>query len=274
MAQPFNYAIASPMDAFKESFAFGSALAKQKEQANRTAEVNKAIASIVNDRSPENIARNIMLFPELKEQIAASESILGDAERKAANTLRAEVISLYKAGNKDAARVRLEAQAQAYANTPGKEQQAKAAKTMLDAFDKDPDAVILPMSIQLAQSDENLYKNLFQNTEMTAFQKNLVAAGIDPKSEQGQQLAQQFVTNQADPIVEMETPNRTKFVGPRSEYFRRFGRNAPEPTAIPSPKSKAEYDALQPGEKYRAPDGSIKEKGGQTGASSSGNFRK
>ena len=281
MADPFNYVIASPMDAFQKSYAFGQAVSQQDAQRveqekarTRAQQVQQALTSISTDRSPENIAKNILLFPELKDQIAASESVLGEAERKAANSLRAEVISLYKAGNADAARMRLETQAQAYANTPGKEKEAKAAQTLLQAFDKNPDAVILPMTIQLAQSDEKLYGTLFGNAEMTAFQKNLIAAGIDPRSQRGMQLSEQFATNQADPLVEIETPNGGKFVGPRSEYFRRFGGNAPAPNTIPSPKSLEEYNALPPGTQYRAPDGSLKVKGGQTGAAApSGNFR-
>lgn len=280
MAEPFNYNIASPNEAFQNAFAFGTeianrqaAQAKAAEAKTRAQKAQAALDSIAKDRTPENIAKQILLFPELKEQVTASEAILGEAERNSANKLRAEVISLFKAGKKDAARARLETQAQAYKNTPGKEKEAAAAEALLKSFDIEADSVILPMSIQLAQSDEKLYKALFENTEMTAFQKNLAAAGIDPKSDRGIALSEQFAVNQADPLVEIETPNGGKFVGPRSEYFRRFGGNAPAPTTIPSPTSKAEYDALAPGTQYRAPDGSIKVKGGQTGASPSGDFR-
>lgn len=281
MPDPFKYTIASPMESFQKSYAFGQEMtqqdaerAKQAAAQQRSQQVQGALQSIVTDRSPENIARNLLLFPELKEQITASESVLGEAERKSANSLRAEVISLARAGNVGAARARLEAQAQAYANTPGKEQQARAAQSLLQAFDRNPEAVILPMTIQLAQSDDKLYGSLFGAGEATAFQKNLAAAGIDPNSDRGRQLAEQFAVNQADPLVEVETPNGGKFVGPRSEYFRRYGANAPAPSTIPAPKSQEEYNALPPGTQYRAPDGSLKVKGGQTGATApSGGFR-
>lgn len=283
MAEPFNYTIASPMAAFQNAYALGQAISQQDaaraeaaKKLQRAKDAQAALDSIVKDRSPENIATQLLKFPELKEQVTASESILSDAEKTSANQLRAEVLSLFKAGKKDAARARLETQVNAYKNTPGKEKQAAAAEALLKSFDINPDAVILPMSIQLAQSDEKLYKTLFDATEgLTAFQKNLAAAGIDPNSERGRTLSEQFAVNQADPLVEIETPNGGKFVGPRSEYFRRFGGNAPAPTKIPSPTSKAEYDALAPGTQYRAPDGSIKVKGGQTGApaSPSGEFR-
>lgn len=275
MADPFNYTIASPNEAFQKAYAFGAALSEREKAAKRVQDAQAALQSISTDRTPENIAKQLLMFPELKEQVTTSEAILSESERNTANQLRAEVISLFKAGKPELARARLEAQAQAYANTPGKEKEAQAAQTMLKGFDLNPDAVILPMSIQLAQSDEKLYKNLFENSEMTAFQKNLVAAGIDPKSPRGIMLSENFAINQADPLVEIETPTGGKFVGPRSEYFRRYGENAPTPSSVPAPKSQIEYDALPAGTQYRAPDGTLKVKGGQTSAAApSGSFRR
>ena len=189
MADPYNYNIASPMDAFQKSYAFGTALqerdvaqAEAAKKAKRTQDAQVALDSIVADRTPENIARNLMLFPELREQVTASESILSEAEKTAANQLRAEVISLSKAGNNSAARARLETQMQAYANTPGKEKETAAAQALLKSFDVNPEAVILPMSIQLAQSDEKLYGKLFDAPSGldTPFIKELIAEGKKP----------------------------------------------------------------------------------------------
>jgi hypothetical protein len=286
MAEPYNYNIASPMDAFQKAFAFGTAIDQQQreEQAARERQVQQlaeqqkvqsALQSILEDRSPENIARNILLVPSIKEQVAASESVLNEAERTAANQLRSEVIGLFKAGNRDAARARLAAQAEGYRNTPGKEKQAAAAEALLKTFDIDPESVIMPMTIQLAQSDEKLYKNLFENAELTAFQKNLKAAGIDPESPRGIALSEAFAINQADPLVEMETPSGGKFVGPRSEYFNRYGGNAPAPTV----KALPAIGEIRNGYKFNGGDPANKDNwskvgssGGQT-ATPSGNFQ-
>ena len=43
------------MDAFQKSYAFGTALAEKQAQADRSKQVNDALVSIANDRSPENI---------------------------------------------------------------------------------------------------------------------------------------------------------------------------------------------------------------------------
>jgi hypothetical protein len=286
MAEPYNYNIASPMDAFQKAFAFGTAIDQQQreEQAARERQVQQlaeqqkvqsALQSILEDRSPENIARNILLVPSIKEQVAASESVLNEAERASANQLRAEVIGLYKAGNRDAAKARLQAQAEGYRNTPGKERQAAAAEALLKTFDIDPESVIMPMTIQLAQSDEKLYKNLFDSAELTAFQKDQRAAGVDPMSEEGIEQAKQYLQLKIDPIVEMVTPDNTKFVGPRSEYFKRYGSNAPTPTV----KALPAIGEVRNGYKFNGGDPANKDNwskvgssGGQT-ATPSGNFQ-
>jgi hypothetical protein len=284
MAEPYNYNVVSPNAAFQNAFAFGDAIAardaekqaafkKQAEQLAEKQKVQAALESIAKDRTPENLARNLLLVPSIKEQVLASESILSEAEKTANNQFRAEVIGLAKGGNIDAAKARLKLQAEGYANTPGKEKEAAAAQALLKTFDINPESVIVPMTIQLAESNKDLYEALFKGSELTAFQKNLVAANIDPKSPRGIALAENFAVNQADPLVEIDTPNNTKFVGPRSEYFRRYGDNAPQPRTIPSPKSAAERDALPAGTQYYAPDGSLKTKGGQTSTTRSGNFQ-
>jgi len=243
MPDPFNYTIASPMEAFQKSYAFGQAMtqqdaerAKQAAAQQRAQQVQGALQSIATDRSPENIARNLLLFPELKDQITASESVLGEAERKSANSLRAEVISLARAGNVGAARARLEAQAQAYANTPGKEQQAQAAQALLQAFDRNPEAVILPMTIQLAQSDDKLYGSLFGAGEATTFQKDFDFI----KKTFGDTAAAEFAQFGRSGIVSIPLGDGRTYVGPPSMapgasrwQQQAGGEGQPQPQAQP-----------------------------------------
>ena len=62
MAEPYNYNIASPTDAFQKAFAFGTAVNQQQQRQT-------ALQSVTTDRSAANIARVFRDFPELKEQI-------------------------------------------------------------------------------------------------------------------------------------------------------------------------------------------------------------
>lgn len=243
MADPYNYTIASPMEAFQKSYAFGQAMsqqeaerAKQEAAQQRAQQVQGALQSIATDRSPENIARNLLLFPELKDQITASESVLGEAERRSANTLRAEVISLARAGNTTAARERLATQAQAYANTPGKEREAQAAQALLQAFDKNPEAVILPMTIQLAQSDDKLYGTLFGAGEKpTTFQQDFDFI----KKTFGDAAAAEFAQFGRSGIVSIPLGDGRTYVGPpsmapgASRWRQQPGAETPPPAEQP-----------------------------------------
>ena len=287
MAQPFNYNIASPMAAFEGSFNFAQAQeqkqraeqAAREKQAQQMAEqqrVQAALESISRDRSPENLAKNLLLVPSIKEQVLASESILNEAQKTADNQFRAEVIGLAKSGNIEAARLRLQKQAEGYAGTVGKEKEAAAAQALLKTFDINPESVILPMTIQLAESNKDLYKTLFDAGELTAFQKNQRAAGVDPASPEGIAQSQQYLQLQIDPIVEMVTPDNVKFVGPRSEYFRRYGTNAQEPVvkalpAVGEVRNGYRFNGGDPAQKSNW--SKVGKSGGQTSETQSGNFQ-
>ena len=275
MAQEYDYTLPNPMVAFEQSYNFGNAIAARDAEKVKNQRAQEALQSIIEDRSPENIASKLLLFPALKEQITASESVLNDAEKTSANQFRSAVLGLYKAGNPTAARARLAAQAEGYKNTVGKEKQAAAAQALLKTYDTEPEYLMTTMAVQLAQSDDKLYKTLFDAGELTAFQKNQKAAGVDPKSPQGMEQSRQYLELQVDPIVEIEAPGGGKFVGPRSEYFRRYGPSAQQPTvkalpAIGEVRGGFKFNGGNPADKNNW--SKVGTSGGQT-EKPSGNFR-
>jgi len=284
MAQPYNYTLPNPMMAFEQAYNFSNeiaarnaAQAKAAEEKARAQQAQEALMSVANDRSPENIARVLLFIPALKEQITASESILNEDQIKSDNSFRAEVISLFKS-NPDAARARLVKQADGYANTIGKEEQAAAAASLLKAFDENPDAVILPMTIQLAQSDEKLYKTLFDATEGydTPFLKELRAEGLLPGTPEFKAALTE--KRQGDPWLAV--PGVGLFLKKDLEIAAGTGQEAVSPQ-IPQgavdilkqdPSLAAEFN-----KKYGTktnPNPAARIIGGQTGETSpSGNFR-
>lgn len=287
MAQPFDYTIPAPTAAFQNAFAFGTAVddrdraqqeaqLKATEEKTRKQQAQEALQSVARDRSPQNIARVLLLVPSLKEQIMASESVLNEAEKTSDNQFRAEVIGLARNGNIDAARARLQVQADGYANTPGKEKQAEAAKTLLKTFDINPDSVVLPMTIQLAQSDEKLYKTITEGPTGldTPFLKELVAEGLKPGTPEFKAALQ--AKREGDPYIAVSGVGL--FL--KSDVTRAAAQGKTEVTPlIPQaaitmlkndPKLAADFD-----KKYRTadnPNPSARILGGQTGAPS-GNFR-
>lgn len=218
MAQPYDYNIASPNTAFQNAFAFGTALAdreaaqvKAAEDKARAQRAQEALQSITTDRTPENIANLLLLHPALKAQIEASEAVLNEAEIKSANQFRGEVITLFKS-NPASARARLVERANAYANTVGKEKEAAAAQALLKSFDINPDAVIVPMTIQLAQSDDKLYKTLFDAGDPTVLQQDYNFI----KNIFGDLAAAEFAQFGRSGITSIPLGDGTTYVGPPS----------------------------------------------------------
>lgn len=283
MAEPYNYNVPSPTAAFQNAYAFGNAIDQQQQQEaqaqaarERAQQAQAALQSISTDRSATNIAKNLLMFPELKEQITASESVLNEAQKTSDNQFRAEVIGFAKGGNIEAAKARLEKQAEAYAKTLGKEQQAAAAKALLQTFSIDPDSVLIPMSIQLAQSDEKLYKTITEGPTGldTPFLKELVAEGLKPGTPEFKAALQ--AKREGDPYIAVSGVGL--FL--KSDVMKAASQGRTEVTPlIPQaaiamlkndPKLAADFD-----KKYRTPDNptpSARILGGQTGAPS-GNFR-
>ena len=172
MAQGYDFTLPNPMVAFEQAYNFSNSIAareaaqvKAAEERMRAQKAQEAVQSVATDRSPENIARVFRDFPALKDQITASESVLNEAQKSADNLLRAEVIGLTRVGNLDAAKARLQKQANAYAETKGKEKEAAAAKALLETWDVNPESVILPMTLQLYQSDKDLYNKFYGGDE-------------------------------------------------------------------------------------------------------------
>src|SRR3546814_17362808 len=70
-----------------------------------------------------------------------------------------------------------------------------------------------------------------QQPEMTGFQTELAAAGIDPNSEQGRELVRRKVNNTADPLVPMPSADKA----PGVPYLRAVPRSALVGASTPTP---------------------------------------
>ena len=120
----------------------------------------------------------------------------------------------------------------------------------------------------------DLYEKIWNaqdKIELTSFQKDMAAGGIDVNSEEGRKKARQYAELKIDPIVEMETPSGEKFVGRESVYFSQYGGNAEKPKVKALPK----VGEVRNGYKFTGGDPSnksnwVKTGGGQTGAPSGG----
>ena len=167
--EPYNYGaqLANPMQAFTQGLQIGTVLDQQQaamaeDQAKRARaqEMAEAIRSVSTDRSPENLSRIMLNFPELKEQIAASQGVLSDAEKQDSRNFYAQVLMLRNAGQTDRALQVAQDRADALKNTPGKEREAAMAGAMLEAFRKNPGDFDPAISLYLQATDPDFYKTI------------------------------------------------------------------------------------------------------------------
>lgn len=84
----------------------------------------------------------------------------------------------------------------------------------------------------------------------------------------GKKAADDWLASQGDPPVTVTLPGNRVYSGPRSGLAAALGAGQAKggdpvsQAGIPSVSDQATYDAIQPGQQYRTPDGSIRVKGG------------
>jgi hypothetical protein len=285
MVQPVNYAqlaggFQAPQEAFLNTIKLREAYLQQQQAREEARNMQADLAAYTSAPTPQKLADLHLKYPALKESLNAYTQTLSDADKRTTTEFATQAFGLNRAGKTEDV-LSLFDRYITGAEASGRTDIARVMKDAKETYSKIEDqnareGLIGSVLAGTGKDGLDLYDKIWNasgSNELTAFQKNLVAAGIEPNSERGRQMAEQFAVNQADPLVELETPSGGKFVGPRSEYFRIYGADAPRPNVVPSPKSQAEYEALAPGTQYRAPDGSLKVKGGQTGLKPSGTFQ-
>ena len=254
MAIDFN--LLQPVDIGGEFLAGLQAAQQQRLQQQQQAQalaraqrMQQDIAAWKGDMSPERTAALFLNYPEIKEQIAASKAVLDDAAKRDRLGFNTRVVLLSRAGQKDRVREMATQRIAAYRNA-GKTKEAAEAEDMLKSWEIDPSVIEGALALDIYDDDPKIHENLFGKSEMTSFQKDLVAANIDPKSPEGVAMAAKFAQLKIDPLVEQETPGGGKFVGQQSEYYRRYGGGAPAPSKMQTISTAAQYEALPPGVEF------------------------
>lgn len=275
--QPFDYTInaVNPTQAFMQSFQAGSAIAQQQAarqqqetQRQQAARLQNALSGLGPNANSGDFMALVQQFPDLAEPLTKQYRTFDDARKNGMFSAGERAFMLLRPGADgaiavDGAVASLEESAAAFENS-GQPDIAKQLRDSAKAARLNPAAARTALGTMLAFADPDKFKKVgdaLGQGELTAFQKNLAAANIDPASDEGKRLSRQYVQNQVDPIVTMETPSGAQFIGPMSEYQNRYGgAPATAPRRLPSPKSKAEFDALPSGADFVAPDGSVRRK--------------
>ncbi len=274
--EPFNYTINAPNPnaIFQQAFQTGAIMRQsqdvaqaqqaQRQQAERMA---AALGQLGPNATPADYQGLISQFPDLVKPLTERYQGFDDARKNALFGAGQQAFMLLRPGadgaiDAEAAAASLERSADAFDNSNAPDI-AKQLRDSAKGVRMNPGAAKTSLGMMLAFSDPERFRKVgdaMGQGELTGFQKDLAAAGIDPNSEEGRAAAKDYVRNRVDPIVTMETPSGRQFIGPQSVYMERFGAGAGTPQRLPVISSKAAFDALPSGTEFVAPDGSVRRK--------------
>ena len=261
-----------PGEAFQQAFQQAQ---EKRKVASRQQQYLQAVQGLVKDRSPEAMARFALMFPEQGKAVQEVFGNLSAEQKKSRFQQSSQVLTMLEAGDTEGAKAYANQVLTAAKNTPGQAEYAKGLEYGLGLLDKNPEAAKAALANNAYHLDPDGYKALMatDKAELTGFQKDLIAAGVDPTSEEGRGKAKEYVSLKVDPIVQMPTPSGGQFIGRQSEYYRMFGGGAPAPQvkAIPTVgevKNGYRFNGGDPGKPANWP----KVEGGGSG-NTTGGFR-
>jgi hypothetical protein len=220
MAQPFNYMIPSPQDAFQSSFAFGQQIAAQQkaqQQAQQKAieaqQARAAMQMVYDNPTPENISKFYMAYPAYKEQFEAARQPLTDAAKADDLDFTSRALSLLTNGATDQANALMQSRIAALKETPGREAEAARTEAVAQMIAKEPQAGKALLNMKMAAIDSKLYETIFGKTaDKTAFQQDFEYI----KKTFGPSAAAEYAQYGRSGTVSIPLGNGQTYVGPPS----------------------------------------------------------
>lgn len=254
MVQPINYAqlaggFQSPQEAFTNTIKLREYYLQQQKAAEdarlakeQSAQMQVDLQDYTTAPTPQKLANLHLRYPALKESLNAYTQTLSDADKKTTTEFATQAFGLNRAGKTDQVLALFDTYIKG-ANESGRPDMARVLTDSKNTFVtiEDPkarEALIGSVLAGTGKEGLDLYDKIWNaqdQIEMTSFQKDLAAAGIDPNSEEGRAKARQYAELKIDPIVERETPTGGKFVGRESTYYSLYGGGAekPQPKVLP-----------------------------------------
>lgn len=267
-----------PGQAFAQAFQQAQqqrVLQQQQMQAqSRQEQYQQFVQRLRTDRSPETMSEFMLAFPEQADAITKAFEPLDAAKKQSQIGFYGQALSALDRGDVDTAKQVVQSRLEAARNTIGSEQEAKELEYGLSMLDSNPDALRDGLASAVFTLDPKRYEALYANKGLnldTAIIKNLVAEGFEVGSPEFKEEMRKERSK-----VTVTLPGGGFFSGPADELKQMLGGTLPPDAQrgpIPSPKSKAEFDALPAGAKFKAPDGTIRTKPGGGSSNATGGFR-
>jgi hypothetical protein len=264
MAEPYNYNVASPMAGFVQGLNVGTVLDEQRkaqEVEQRAREGEAALLTAFEGGTPTTtqISDLILKNPSIAERAKQAYTMRTAPQREADERQRTQLYMLMRSGDTEAVKAQMQTFIDAARNS-GRTQEAAQGEANLRVYEQNPNAGMISIGSLIAATNPELWKKLSETDKFTGFQQDLAAAGIDPKSPEGILQSKKYVQNRTDPIVTMETPSGGQFVGPMSEYQRRYGGSPSDARILPTVSNAAQYENLPSGSKFLDPQGNVRTK--------------
>lgn len=241
MPQPYNYSlnVPSPIEGFVSGIQIGQAGAAAEQQAaerqrteDQRTRLNAALSALGPDATYADYMAQVRANPDLAEVLLGRQQQFSEARKNALFNVGSRAFTLLRPGldgtiNPEQAIASLEESATAFENS-GEADVARQLRDSAAAIRMNPATGRTVLGTMLAFSDPERFRTISQamggEQELTTFQKDLVAANIDPASELGRSMSRQYVEGRTDPMVELTSPDGSEiFRGPFSEYRRRYG---------------------------------------------------
>lgn len=137
---------------------------QQQQAMQRAQQMQQDIAAWQSDMSPERTASLLMNYPEIKDQITASKSVLDEAGKRDRLGFTTKALMLSRAGQTDEVIKMAEQRIAAYRNA-GKQREAKEAQDILEAYKLNPKVGEGMLTIDIAADDPKLYETMFGKTD-------------------------------------------------------------------------------------------------------------
>lgn len=248
MAQPYDYSslvggFQSPQQAFVDAVKMRDLYVQEQKAKQEEASLRADLAALQANPTPQAYAAFYLKHPKMKEQVEAYRQTLTEADNRFIVDTAQEAFLLNRAGKTDAVLSLFDERIEALKNS-GRKDMIDAAKRARRLYEIAPDQKsrenALGMILYNYGGGETYEKVWGFSENTTSFQKDLMAAGIDPNGAEGRSLSEQYARGRADPIVEIETPDGSGiFRGPFSEYQRRYGYAAGAAGPAKQPQSQA-----------------------------------
>ncbi len=242
--QPIVYDISGGQQGFFQGLQLAGMIRtqRQEELKRQKAEADLRRRQEVYSRlgvgaTAEDYFRAIGELPEDREAILKSMEQMDDVKKSVMFRTGSEAFAYLqdKDGSIDPepAAARLEKSAQMFENS-GDRETAQQLRDSAKAIRLDPLTGKRVLGTLLAATDPEKFKGIMAVNEgsLTSFQKDLVAAGIDPNSPEGLKQAQDYLS--ARTAVEINVPGQGVFKGPLSEYKKLYGSDPQAPKAPPA----------------------------------------